>query len=150
MARPNGYSEIITKEILSRYSSGEALTKICSDEHLPERTTIYRWRSQYPEFGEAYLRAQEEYVDALVDEAGHIVDTEQNAQLGKLRAEHRRWLAFKLNRNKYGDKIDVTHNVIMDVAQTLLAVVERVKAIGVGAVIDTPVKQLEEAGLDAE
>ncbi len=71
MARPNGYSEIITKEILSRYSSGEALTKICRDEHLPERTTIYRWRSQYPEFGEAYLRAQEEYTDALIDEAGH-------------------------------------------------------------------------------
>ncbi len=72
MARPNGYSEIITKEILSRYSSGESLTKICRDEHLPERTTIYRWRTRYPEFGDAYLLAQDQHTDALIDEAGEI------------------------------------------------------------------------------
>lgn len=63
MARPNGYSEIITKEILSRYSSGESLTKICRDEHLPERTTIYRWRTQYPE-APLILKNAEDYISA--------------------------------------------------------------------------------------
>jgi hypothetical protein len=43
-----------------------------------------------PEFGDAYLLAQVEHVDALVDEAGQIVDTELNPQLAKVRADHRR------------------------------------------------------------
>ncbi len=77
-----------------------------------------------------------------------IVDTEQNAQLGKLRAEHRRWLASKLNRNKYGDKIDIQHNVTMDIAPALVAAAERLKTLGV-TVIDVPANQLEEIDSDA-
>ncbi len=141
-ARPNGYSEIITKEILSRYSSGEALTKICRDEHLPERTSIYRWRTQCPEFGEAYQYAQEEHADALIDEASEIVDAATNFQVGKLRADHRRWRASKLCRARYGNQLDVNHNGAMDIAPALLAATERLKALGV-TVIDAPAKQLE-------
>ncbi len=148
MARPNGYSEIITKEILSRYSSGESLTKICRDEHLPERTTIYRWRTQYPEFGEAYLLASEEHADALIDEAGEIVDTATNPQLGKLKTEHRRWLASKLNRARYGEKLDVQHNHTLDIGPALALAVKRMKAIGTGDVLDVPAKQLVEADSD--
>jgi len=149
MARPNGYSEIITKEILSRYSSGESLTKICRDEHLPERSTIYRWRTQYPEFGDAYQLAQELYADALIDEAGEIVDTATNPQLGKLRAEHRRWLASKLNRASYGDKLDVQHNHTLDIGPALLEASERLKSLGTGdMMIEVPAKQLEEADSD--
>ena len=51
---------------------------------MPRRNTVYRWRLSYPEFGDAYLLAQEQHVDALVDEAGKIVDTVQNPMLGKI------------------------------------------------------------------
>ncbi len=99
---------------------------------MPKRNTVYRWRLSYPDFGEAYLLAQEEHVDALVDQAGEIVDTEQNPQLGKLKADHRRWLASRLNRQKYGDKLDVQHNHTLDISPALALAVKRMKSIGVG------------------
>ncbi len=119
MARPSKYSELIAEEILSRYADGETLTKICNDDDMPKRNTIYRWRSQYPEFGKAYLYAEEEHTDALIDEAGQIVDTELNPQLAKVRAEHRRWLASRLNRKKYGDKIELNHKHTLDIGPIL-------------------------------
>ena len=71
--------------------------------------------------------------DTLVDQAGHIVDTEQNQQLAKIRAEHRRWLAYKLNRRVYGDKIDIGIKQTLDVAPALQGALERMKTITVPA-----------------
>ena len=145
MARPSKYSEKIAEKILSRYAEGETLSKICKDKKMPKRNTVYRWRSSYPAFGEAYLRSQEEHVDALIDEAGEIVDTEENPQRGKIRADHRRWLASRLNRSKYGDKLDIQHNHTLDIGPALLEAQKRLQAMGTGNVIDVPAKQLEEA-----
>ena len=144
MARPSKYTELIAEEILSRYADGETLSKICKDDDMPKRNTVYRWRLSYPDFGKAYLDALEQHIDALVDEAGQIVDTELNPQRAKVRADHRRWLASRLCRGKYGDKLEVNHNVSIDMAPVLLEAAERMKSIGVGDVIDAPVKQLVE------
>jgi hypothetical protein len=115
---------------------------------MPKRNTVYRWRRSYPEFGEAYLLAQEEHVDALVDEAGEIVDTEQNPQLGKVRADHRRWLASKLCRDKYGDKIELNHKHTIDIAPALQKALKRMASVSM-PVIDVPAKQLVEADSDS-
>ena len=105
MVLPSKYTELIAEEILSRYADGETLSNICKDDDMPNRNTIYRWRSDYPDFGKAYQLAEEEHVDALVDEAGQIVDGELNPQRAKVRADHQRWLASRLCRDRYGDKI---------------------------------------------
>ena len=112
---------------------------------MPKRNTVYRWRLSYPDFGNAYLLAQEEHVDALIDQAGEIVDTEQNPQLGKLKADHRRWIASRLCRNKWGDKLEVNHNHTLDVSPIISKALERLSNIGVGTVIDVPAEQLVEA-----
>ena len=145
MARPSKYSEKIAEEILSRFGAGESITTISNSKGMPGRTTIFRWRSDYPEFGKAYLIAQELYTDALIDEAGEIVDTECNPQLAKVRSEFRRWLASKLNRSKYGDKIDVQHSHTLDITSIISKALERLSNIGVGTVIDVTSKQLVEA-----
>ena len=95
MSRPSKYKQSLAKEILLRYSNVNSLTNICKDEHMPNRNTIYRWRSDYPEFGKAYLIAQELYTDALIDEAGDIVDTDPEPQRAKIRADYRKWLASR-------------------------------------------------------
>jgi hypothetical protein len=112
---------------------------------MPKRNTVYRWRLSYPGFGEAYILAQEEHVDALVDQAGEIVDTEQNPQLGKLKADHRRWLASRLNRQKYGDKLEVNHKHTIDVSPILQAAEKRLKSIGVFGELVAPKNELVEA-----
>ena len=118
--------------IQEHYADGETLLNICKDKHMPKRTTIYRWRKDYPDFGNAYLLAQEEHVDALIDQAGDIVDSELNPQLAKVKADHRRWLASRLNRQKYGDKLDVQHNHTLDISSALSKALERLSNIGVG------------------
>jgi hypothetical protein len=99
---------------------------------MPKRNTVYRWRLSYPDFGEAYQLAVEEHTDALIDEAGEIVDTEQNPQLGKLKADHRRWLASRLNRQKYGDKLDVQHNHTLDITPIISKALERLSNLDMG------------------
>ncbi len=145
MARPSKYSEKIAEKILSRYADGETLSKICNCKNMPRRNTVYRWRQSYPEFGEAYLLAEAEHTDALIDEAGEIVDREVNPQLAKVRADHRKWLASRLNRSKYGDKLEVNHQHTIDIAPALALAVKRMEAIGVG----TPAPELIEADSDA-
>jgi len=141
VARPSKYSRIIAEEILLRYADGEMLSKICKDKHMPKRNTVYRWRLSYPDFGNAYRLAVEEHTDALVDEAGEIVDTELNPQLAKVRADHRRWLACRLNRSKYGDKLDIVQTKVLDITPALAQAVERMASIGVG----TPEMKIIEA-----
>ncbi len=80
---------------------------------------------------------------------GEIVDTVQNPQLAKVRADHRRWLASRLNRSKYGDKLDIQHNVTLDIAPVLLAATKKMKAVGVGNVIDVSADQLGEVDSDS-
>ena len=119
MARPPKYNEHIVEEILMRFADGETLTSICSSENMPKRNTVYRWRSQYPEFGQAYLCAQEQHSDALIDKAGEIVDNEPDPQRAKIQADHRKWLAARLNRHKYGEKVEVHHKQIIDISGVL-------------------------------
>ncbi len=64
-----------------------------------------------------------------------------------VRSEFCRWLSSKLNRSKYGDKLDVDYNVTMDVVPVLVAAAERLRTLGV-TVIGVPAEQLEEADSD--
>ncbi len=110
---------------------------------MPKRNTIFRWKKSYPDFGEAYTLALEQHVDALVDEAGEIVDTERNPQLAKVRADHRRWIASRLCRNKWGDKLEIHQHATLDISDALQAAIKRMRSVCVGTVIDVPSKQLE-------
>lgn len=99
--RPSEYSDEIAAEIVRRLSAGETLTRICADDHMPERTTVWRWtcgeRGAPDTFGNDYARAREEQAavyfdevvdlsdgaaeaaDAIADEASERVDAKQAA-----------------------------------------------------------------------
>ncbi len=145
MARPSKYKQSLIEEILLRYADGESLSKICKDKHMPKRNTIYRWRSDHPEFGDAYLLAQEQHSDALIDEAGEIVDSEPDPQRARVRVDYRKWLASRLNRDKYGDKLDVRHNHVLDISPMLLEATKRMNSIGISGEVVTPKNELVEA-----
>ncbi len=112
---------------------------------MPKRNTIFRWKKSYPDFGEAYTLALEQHVDALVDEAGEIVDSEPDPQRARVRVDYRKWLASRLNRDKYGDKLDVRHNHTLDITPMLLAATKRMNSIGVSGEVVTPKNELVEA-----
>jgi len=145
MGRPSKYNEKLALEILKLYSEGDSIREIVKAKSMPSRQTILAWRYAYPEFDKAYQKAVEAHTEALVDQALDIVDNGDDPRKSKVQADFRMWLASKLNRARYGDKLDIQHNVTLDIAPALLEAEARLKSLGTGNVIDAPADQLVEA-----
>ncbi|MCK4207187.1 terminase small subunit protein [Brucella pituitosa] len=121
--RPLEYTPVIGDAICERLCDGESLRKICEDESMPARSTVFRWLSIVTAFSDQYARAREAQADALFDDMLLIADTpmlgEKVKELPggkkektsgdmiehrKLQVETRKWIAGKLRPKKYGDR----------------------------------------------
>lgn len=130
VGRPSDYSKGLADLICERLADGESLRTICSDEDMPNRSQVFRWLGEHPEFADQYARAREAQAEALVDEAKEIVDDGRNdwmerlgkegqpvgwvingeaVQRSRLRAEHRRWAAEKLKPKVFGVRQTIEH-----------------------------------------
>lgn len=124
MGRPTIFSQQLADIICIRIAEGESLRKICEDEDMPERVTIYRWLQSDPDFCNHYTRAREDQADTLADEIMAIADETPDLnpildkhgalieiqlhsayiQWQKQRIDARKWTAMKLKPKKYGDR----------------------------------------------
>jgi|UniRef100_A0A6H1ZAX8 hypothetical protein len=126
--RPTDYSQDVVSAILERLSDGESLRKICDDEAMPARSTVFLWLSRHKEFSDQYTYAREAQADALFDDALAIADTPMIGEKRKVKddggieimtgdmIEHRRlqvdtrkWMAGKLRPKKYGERLELEH-----------------------------------------
>ena len=78
--RPSKYTPEIAQEILDRISTGEPLMKICRDEHIPERRTVYDWLERIDGLSAQFARAREAGCDAMAEEALIIANTPLTGQ----------------------------------------------------------------------
>lgn len=127
--RPTIFSEKITDEICARVAAGESLLKVCKDEHMPDRVTVYRWLLATDENGnkvhEVFCNKYEEAVntrtDHMFDEIAEIADESLSiiksgaekkssayAAAQRLRVDARKWYLSKVMPKKYGDRQTVT------------------------------------------
>lgn len=134
MGRPVEFNQEIADEICARLADGESLRRICLDERMPPRRTVFGWlfNPKLEHFKHQYTYAREMQAESFADEMNDIaddasndymetVDNETGAILGyKLNGEHinrsrlridtRKWIASKLKPKKYGDKVEVEHS----------------------------------------
>lgn len=127
-----GRPAILTAELSDQIcaeiaTTSKSLKTICSDEKLPNVSTVLRWLRENEEFRNQYTRAKQEQADFLAEEILDISDDGSNdfmtiikgdvsyevenkewTSRSKLRVESRKWIASKLKPKKYGDKLDVT------------------------------------------
>jgi hypothetical protein len=109
VARPSEYTTEIADLICTQLSDGLSLRAVCRQEGMPDKTTVFKWLRERPEFLAQYARAKEESADAMADEILEIADNpEEDAQSRRVRIDARKWIASKLKPKKYGDKIDAT------------------------------------------
>jgi hypothetical protein len=108
---PMPYSDDAAVEICSRIASGEALTRVCQDDHLPGITTVYKWLVENATFAEHYTRARADQADTIADEIMLIADTEPDPNRAKVRIDARKWIASKLKPQRYGEKIDISGEI---------------------------------------
>jgi hypothetical protein len=104
--RPSVYSEEVADEICERMIEGEELVKICKDDWMPARSTVYRWMANDDVFRTRIACAREGLADHVANEIANIsascTDATANADRVKLAALQ--WRASKLAPRKYSDK----------------------------------------------
>jgi hypothetical protein len=121
--RPSIYSDQLVETICLRIAEGESLNKICKDEKMPDKATVFRWLVSDQIFCDKYARARELQAETQFDELIDIVD--QPPELSyvkdkdgndvevkfdssyvawmKLRVDTRKWTAARMAPKKYGE-----------------------------------------------
>ncbi|WP_426525045.1 hypothetical protein [Bradyrhizobium sp. McL0615] len=124
MARPSEYTEEVATQICERMTEGVGLLKLCQEDAMPSRTTVYRWLEAHKPFRDKYARAREAMMDfyaeqilaVAFDESGDItieqdgdktkaVANHAKVQRDRLKVDSLKWIASKLFPRQYGDKL---------------------------------------------
>ena len=138
-ARPHSYTAEIHHEIVRRLATGEPLTIICGDEHMPDDDTVRRWGKDRPALESDIARARLRGFDAIAAEALAIANTpcegvetvtkadggieeRRGDMLGhrKLQVETRLKLLAKWDPKRYGEKQQVEHSGGLTLEQLVL------------------------------
>jgi hypothetical protein len=103
---------------------------ICSDDDMPNRSTVLRWLDAHADFAAKCAHARELQADVLAEQILEIADTPQLGEKRKtsangdtettegdmiehrrLQVETRKWLAARMAPKKYGEKQQIDANV---------------------------------------
>lgn len=114
-------AELARQMLVQRLAGGETMDEICYSRQIPP-SLVAAWIAGDEELSEACAVAERLYVDGEVKRALRIVDGTEgedeqpgpNAAKPKERAEFRKWMAERLNRKRYGEKVQ--HEVSGEVA----------------------------------
>lgn len=121
--RGNTYTEHMGNLICIRLAEGESLNKICKDEGMPDKATVFRWLGAEATFCDKYARARELQAETQFDELIDIVDQPPElarivgkdgelievkfdssyVQWMKLRVDTRKWTAARMAPRKYAE-----------------------------------------------
>ena len=115
MGRPSTFTQDIADRICERIADGQTLRKICADEDMPGRSTVWRWLDdpQHTAFRDQYVRAREVMLDDKAEELEEIGNQAARAKTAakvaglRLKSDNRKWLLSKLAHKKYGEKIEI-------------------------------------------
>jgi len=110
--RPAEFNQAVADEICVRISDGESLRRICLDDRMPCRQTVFNWLRQNREFLGHYARAREAQAESFFDEAIDTAREHEDPQKARLIVDTLKWAAGKLKPKKYGEKIE--HEVKTD------------------------------------
>jgi hypothetical protein len=121
------YSPEVALGICTEIASGKTLSQVCELEGMPSRNSVYKWLSVYPKFYDAYERAKEISAQSLEDEALLMARTltEQNdftgtkVQAYNIAMQQLRWSAARRDPNRYGQKMNSTSVVPIQITTTL-------------------------------
>lgn len=122
--RPSKYTPEVANEICERLSSGETLTSICADDHMPADRTVDDWvNDDVDGFSASYMRARARWHDSIAHRARETArglgDSKQDVARDKLIIDTDMRLLACWDRNRYGtQRIEAdVNNHMPDVAK---------------------------------
>lgn len=144
--RPSTYTKEIADEIIDRLSLGEPLRQICRDEHMPSPSTVVDWNIHNQSgFSARYAQARDMCLECWAEEIIEIgddgsndwmdretakgrmirVQDQETQQRSRLRCDNRKWILSKLMPHKYGDKLEVSGTITVELAPAIEAARKR-------------------------
>lgn len=116
------YSEVVAREIVERYASGERLISFLGSGYFPTYSSYIRWKSRYPEFkklmDEASVTRAEHYIAELEHMGDNVslFDTKQ----AKVRIDVLKHLAAVHDPDRYGNRTKVVGDKNAPIAFTVV------------------------------
>lgn len=114
MSRPSDYSQECADLICDRVADGQSVRRICSDDDMPNRSTVLRWLDQFPEFAAKHARARVLQADVLDEDMADIEDRTLNNEIDPAAARvvlgSKQWRAARMAPKKYGDRVEQIHS----------------------------------------
>lgn len=106
LGRPTIFSEEIADEICERMVEGEDLVRICRDDHLPARSTIYKWMAENSVFRTRIACAREGLADFVASKIADLSEgtTDETANADRVRLAALQWRAARLAPRRYSEK----------------------------------------------
>jgi hypothetical protein len=136
--RPSLYTEEVAAEICLRLSKGESLLSICSEDTMPDESTVRMWAvDDYQGFYTKYARARdiglEHHADLIIKLADEIrpgqrtvskatgmeITELDQVERSKLQIDARKWYLSKIAPKRYGDKVEHEVSVVKKYRVTL-------------------------------
>ena len=135
--------------IFQRVAEGETLKQICKSRRWPY-SVVARWVGETPEVMKAYEFALRLWADSLAVETVDLADGTDPTEvgLGKLKTDVRMKLASRLDRARYGDKVEVSGTV--NHAHSLIGILSGMQAADTHAIDVTPVEALPDATVEED
>ena len=114
--RPTIYNEMIVVELLDRLASGETMTSITNDKHMPSYPTVCDWQRGRAWFSNAVADARKMQATSFVEQGIEILDNADTISMAHVtkadkQAQFRHKLAQAFDRETYGDKVQQDVNV---------------------------------------
>lgn len=109
MPRPSTYTAEVAALICDRIMDGESLRTICAADDMPNKSTVFRWLDETPEFATRYARAREaqgDEMDGMILEVAKAC-TPETAAADRVKIDAFKWRASKLAPKRYGEKMQL-------------------------------------------
>ena len=113
--RPTDYCAEIADEICSRIAEGESLRSICSDDHLPSKSTVLLWvvDGNHSQFSAQYHTAREAAGYGFADEALELRDKVASEtltpQAAKVMLDALKWGAERMAPKRHSQRQEIDH-----------------------------------------
>lgn len=121
--RPTKYSQSMADSICLFLSEGKSVRQLCDLPKMPDKSQVFKWLAEYPEFQDQYAKAKRQGIEALAEELIDIADDGTNDYMeitdkegalaykingeavarSRLRIDTRKWVLSKLLPKKYGE-----------------------------------------------
>jgi len=132
------YTPEIGQTVARYFAAGYTFGEIAElGPWAPTAGVISSWRAEYDDFDKLITSKEKAHADALIDQTIDIADNDWDHKRAAVRIKARQFKASKLNRDKYGEKVEVNHTLGLDMG-ALLAEAEKRLVTSHGMVDVTP------------